>query len=235
MTTFKYFLKNSFHIIFTYGPFDALSFFVNYFKYRKEINLKIALVKSDFEINNPGESFNKYLDTSYWIFENLKRIYHLNLHKKNSQLILDLGAGAGYFAYLCKKYGHNVTALDMDNNPMYNSIIELLEINRINHKISFGRNLPLPEGLKFDLVTAFMICFNNHKEDNLWHLEEWDWFLKFLIKHLQLDGKIFLSFNEESTLNPIDKNLYNYFKKYNHIANHLEFLLTPQEKNFFKN
>ena len=118
---------------------------------------------------------------------------------------------------------------------MYNSIIELLEINRINHKISFGRNLPLPEGLKFDLVTAFMICFNNHKEDNLWHLEEWDWFLKFLIKHLQLDGKIFLSFNEESTLNPIDKNLYNYFKKYNHIANHLEFLLTPQEKNFFKN
>ena len=118
---------------------------------------------------------------------------------------------------------------------MYNSIIELLEINRINHKISFEQNLPLPENLKFDLVTAFMICFNNHKKDNLWHIEEWDWFLKSLFQQLQLEGKIFLSFNEESASNPIDKNLYNYFKKYDHIVNRLEFLLTPQEENFSSN
>ena len=88
MTYFKYFLKNSFKIIYLYGPREAIIFFKSFFQYKKEIDSKIAIIKSDFEITNPGENFNKYLDTNYWVFENLKRIYLLNLHKKNTQSTL---------------------------------------------------------------------------------------------------------------------------------------------------
>mgnify|MGYP000863188098 CR=1 FL=1 len=225
MTYFKYFLKNSFKIIYLYGPLETIIFFKNFFQYKKEIDSKISIIKNDFEITNPGENFNKYLDTNYWVFENLKRIYLLNLHKKNTQSVLDLGAGAGYFAYLCQKYGHNVIALDMDNNPMYNSIIKLLGINRINHKISFGQAIPLDNNLKFNLITAFMICFNNHKQKDLWHVEEWDWFIKHLFTRLQPDGEIFLSFNEESPNEPIDEMLSNYLNEHLVTSNHLDYLL----------
>ena len=83
MTYFKYFLKNSFKIIYLYGPLETIIFFKNFFQYKKEIDSKISIIKNDFEITNPGENFNKYLDTNYWVFENLKRIYLLILQKKN--------------------------------------------------------------------------------------------------------------------------------------------------------
>jgi SAM-dependent methyltransferase len=222
---FKYFLKNSAHIIISYGPVEAFYFFQNYFRFKKKINTKINTIKADFELTEPGESYNKYLDTGYWIFENLKRIYVLELHKQKPKSILDLGTGAGYFPYLCKQYGHHVVALDMDNNDMYNKIISLLGIDRINHKISFGQDLPLLQTSKFDLITAFMICFNNHKQENLWHTLEWEWLLSLLFKHVYSDGKIFLSFNEESAKNPLDEDLKNYFLKYNPIVNQIDFML----------
>jgi 2-polyprenyl-3-methyl-5-hydroxy-6-metoxy-1,4-benzoquinol methylase len=227
--TLKYFIKNIGQVFYLYGLYEGLIFFFSYFKYKKVIKSKIISAHENFNQSNPGENFNKYLNTNFWIFENLKRIYELNLHKKEPQSILDLGAGAGYFPYLCIQYGHTVTALDMKNNEMYNQIISLLGIHRIEHQISFPKDLPLPANVKYDLVTAFMICFNNHKQTNLWHIDEWDWFLTFLSKRINKNGKVFLSFNEESIENPIDKNLVNYLMQFDTIADQLNFTLSKKE------
>jgi hypothetical protein len=56
----------------------------------------------------------------------------------------------------------------------------------------------LPQFRKqFDLITAFMICFNGHKTPGLWGVEEWKFFLNDLTTHLKPRGRVCLSFNRE--------------------------------------
>jgi len=57
----------------------------------------------------------------------------------------------------------------------------------------------LPDlGERFDLVTAFSICFNGHKRANLWTSKEWAFFLNDLEKRfLRAGGEIFLGMNPE--------------------------------------
>ena len=82
----------------------------------------------------------------------------------------------------------------------------------------------------YDQYGPFILDFidndgNNHKQENLWHTLEWEWLLSLLFKHVYSDGKIFLSFNEESAKNPLDEDLKNYFLKYNPIVNQIDFML----------
>src|SRR5207249_3117400 len=49
----------------------------------------------------------------------------------------------------------------------------------------------------FDLITAFMICFNNHKMPDLWDVPEWGFFLDDLAKHLTPRGRVWLELNQE--------------------------------------
>ena len=58
-----------------------------------------------------------------------------------------------------------------------------------------------------------MICFNGHKTSKLWAEKEWSKFLINLItNNLNLDGRIFLSFNLESDGKPFSSELENFFK-----------------------
>jgi len=58
--------------------------------------------------------------------------------------------------------------------------------------------VPLPDlGDKFDVVTAFMICFNNHKQPDLWGVPEWEFFLDDLSRHLTPRGRVWLELNRE--------------------------------------
>jgi hypothetical protein len=50
---------------------------------------------------------------------------------------------------------------------------------------------------KFDLITAFMICFNGHKSPKLWGADEWKFFLDDLNTHLKPHGRVCLDFNRE--------------------------------------
>jgi hypothetical protein len=52
--------------------------------------------------------------------------------------------------------------------------------------------------LKFDLITAFAICFNHHKSPGLWGAAEWTYFLHDLVSnHMNQGGRIFLRLNAE--------------------------------------
>src|ERR1051326_3821782 len=50
---------------------------------------------------------------------------------------------------------------------------------------------------KFDVVTAFLICFNRHKQRDVWGVPEWEFFLDDLAKHLTRRGRVWLELNQE--------------------------------------
>jgi len=155
-----------------------------------------AQIRKRYAVANPGADWPKYLDLDRWIGINIRRIRQTELDLTRPKHILDLGCGAGYFLYIAQLLGHSGLGLDMDRLPMFREVTRLLGVHRVVQRIDAFR--PLSDfGQKFDLITAFMICFNNHKMPGLWTVTEWDFFLDDLAKHLKPRGRVWLELNQE--------------------------------------
>jgi SAM-dependent methyltransferase len=153
-------------------------------------------IRRRYAVNDPGEDWPKYLELNRWIDTNIRRIRRLELDISAPVRILDLGCGAGYFAYTAQLLGHDVVGLDIDDVPMFAEATRLLGVPRVISRIQAFT--PLPDlGEKFDLITAFMICFNDHKQPGLWGVPEWEFFLDDLATHLTAGGRVWLEFNRE--------------------------------------
>ena len=153
-------------------------------------------IRRRFAVADPGADWPKYLDLDRWVGVNIRRIRQLELDLARPKQILDLGCGAGYFLYIAQLLGHSGVGLDMDRLPMFREITRLLGVRRVVQRIQAFR--PLPNfGQKFDVITAFMICFNNHKMPGLWGVPEWEFFLDDLAKHLKPRGRVWLELNQE--------------------------------------
>ena len=153
-------------------------------------------IRRRYAAADPGADWPKYLDLDRWIGVNIRRIRQLELDLARPKRILDLGCGAGYFLYIAQLLGHSGVGLDMDRLTMFGEITRLLGVRRVVQQIEAFR--PLPNfGQKFDVITAFMICFNNHKMPGLWGVREWEFFLADLGKYLRPRGQIWLELNQE--------------------------------------
>jgi len=147
----------------------------------------------DAEVAEGG--YSKYLDLRKWFCQKLTYVYLVGLHRSRPLKILDLGTGPGYFPYLCALFGHEVQALDLDTVPMYNDLCRFLRVKRTTWRINSFQ--PLPNlGTRFDLITAFMIKFNQHDLPDEWSVKEWEFMLHDLqTNQLNPNGRIFLDFN----------------------------------------
>ena len=153
-------------------------------------------IRRRYAVADPGADWPKYLDLGRWIGVNIRRIRQLELDLARPKQILDLGCGAGYFLYIAQILGHSGVGLDMDRLTMFGEITRLLGVRRVVQQIHAFR--PLPNfGQKFDVITAFMICFNDHKMPGLWGVPEWEFFLNDLAKHLTPRGRVWLELNQE--------------------------------------
>ena len=153
-------------------------------------------IRQRYVVADPGADWPKYLDLDRWIGVNIRRIRQLELDVARPKRILDLGCGAGYFLHIAQLLGHSGVGLDMDRLAMFREITRLLGVRRVVEQIQAFR--PLPNfGQKFDVITAFMICFNNHKLPGLWGVPEWEFFLDDLAKHLTPRGRVWLELNQE--------------------------------------
>jgi SAM-dependent methyltransferase len=153
-------------------------------------------IRKRYAVANPGADWPKYLDLDRWIGVNIRRIRQVELDLARPKHILDLGCGAGYFLYIAQLLGHSGLGLDMDCLSMFREVTRLLGVRRMVQRIEAFR--PLPDfGQKFDLITAFMVCFNNHKMPDLWKVAEWEFFLDDLAKHLTLRSRVWLELNQE--------------------------------------
>lgn len=158
---------------------------------------KFQEIYDHYGMANPGDEWPKYLEIERWMEINLKRVRDLGLDLGERKRVLDIGCGTGYFLYICKFLGHDVLGLDLDEEPGFTEMVELLGVKRVIWRIEAYQ--PLPDlGRKFDVITAHMICFNAHKSDKLWKISEWEFFLDDLAeRHLEPGGQICLELNRE--------------------------------------
>jgi SAM-dependent methyltransferase len=193
------------------GVAETFRFWSDYGKLKRDLARKLAPIAARHRIDSPGVSYQKYLEIDYWLFENLRRVFVLGLDRHPRKLkILDIGCGAAYFLYACRYYGHEVEGLDVPDNEMYNEIVAALGIKRYSKYITKFEDLPTAE--RYDLITAFMICFNCHNTPEVWYIKEWESFLASLHdRNLNADAEVVLSFNCERNGDPINPELLAYF------------------------
>lgn len=158
---------------------------------------KFRQIYDRYAMHDPGDEWPKYLEIERWMEINLKRVRDLGLDLGGRKRVLDIGCGTGYFLYICQYLGHDVLGLDLDEEPGFREMIELLGVKRKVWRIEAYQ--PLPDlGLKFDVIAAHMICFNGHKSDKLWKIPEWEFFLDDLAATQLLPGaQVCLELNRE--------------------------------------
>ena len=162
--------------------------------------------------SSEGYDSYKYFDKQLWLRSKMMRVVELGLDKSAPSSVLDLGCGAGYFLYCCKYLGHSVHGLDLPDYEFYRDMIALFGISRTGFRIEPRQSLPFLSK-RFDVITAHQICFNGHKTENLWGVDEWDFFLNDLEEnHLNPGGMIALEFNEEPSIGFYTKEVRKYFE-----------------------
>ena len=143
-------------------------------------------------------TWKKYLDPVKWLTRSVQQARKLGLVLSPPRDVLDLGCGAGYFLFVLKQIGARVLGLDLDHDPIFNDMVRLFAIERVGYAITRGVRLPDFGGRKFDLITAWMICFNNHDNDEkIWVAKDWNFLLDDLADRLTPDGRIVLSLNPQ--------------------------------------
>ena len=92
---------------------------------RRSTREKFQQIYDRYAMRDPGDEWPKYLEIEPWMEINLKRVRDLEL---------DLGGasgaryrcGTGYFLYICQSLGHDVLGLDLDEEPGFREMTELL-------------------------------------------------------------------------------------------------------------
>jgi hypothetical protein len=158
---------------------------------------RFEAIQAQYRDAAPSPGSSKYLDLRAWLRVAIGRARGLKLHRQPAGDVLDLGTGCGYFPLVCRHYGHRARALDLDTDPLYNAMIDLLKIDRRVCAIEAGVRLPAFD-TRFAWVTGFMVCFNNHKRDDVWGPSEWEFFVRDVIDHLlEPGGQLHLELNPE--------------------------------------
>jgi len=137
----------------------------------------------------------KYLDLPLWININIRRAMSLGLEGSEGFRVLDIGAGTGYFLYVCGLLGHVAIGIDKDpRDDIFIAVSELLGVQILDATIM--PFVPLPELGAFDRITAHMITFNGHRVKP-WGVEEWDYFIDDAMQRLLPGGILCLELNRE--------------------------------------
>jgi hypothetical protein len=179
----------------------------------KSINpVELNKIQTEYKNYDPAPGYSKYLNIKPWMLDNVWRTFILGLNNSSGKNILDIGTGNGYFPYACKFYNHTVRSIDIESNDIFNELISLLEIPRLEYAVQ--SYTPIPKfDVKFDLFTGFHTYFNGHRTENVWKKEEWDFFLKDLKNnHGHENSEAYFIINQEHHLDyPIAPELVEYF------------------------
>ena len=155
---------------------------------------------------------------------NALRVAALDLDKSSSRRILDLGCGPGYFVALTRALGHDSHGVDAPASDLneverevYTTLVQALGCSDVVSPLLIERFKPLPfRDRPFDLISAFWICFNRHRQPDEWGAREWKFFVEDALSCLRPGGRIVLELNENperyGALRFYDAALADYFR-----------------------
>jgi SAM-dependent methyltransferase len=154
-------------------------------------------IRSKYANPEDQKGWPKYVDAPHRLELAIRQARFLQLDRRKRLRVLDIGSGAGYFLFVCKRLSHAVMGLDLEWPPMFAEMFELLEMPRKIWRIEAFQ--PLPDlGARFDLVTGFAVCFNSHGSNSVWGVKEWEFFLNDVRKNvLSPTGEIYFELNPE--------------------------------------
>lgn len=142
--------------------------------------------------------WTKYLEVEKWLALNVRYARELGLVTDPPRDVLDLGCGGGFFLYVCRRLGARVQGLDLEGDPIFDALVRLFDVPRLGAAVRRGVRLPDFGGRKFDLITAWMICFNDFsREDDIWRGADWAFLIDDLCERLTPDGRIVFSLNKQ--------------------------------------
>lgn len=155
---------------------------------------------------NDPTSAAKYAKPRYWILLNRLRAADLGLHTTSGLRILDIGCGPGYFLALARRLGHQCFGVDAPDSiltpvecDVYATLIDAFHCREAVSPLLIERFQPMPfREQPFDLITAFWICFNRHRQPDEWGREEWRFFVEDALTCLRPGGRMVLDLNENS-------------------------------------
>lgn len=154
----------------------------------------------------PGRDENdarKFLNLDWWLNANLSRIFCLGLHKQKSLKVLDLGSGPGLFAFVCKCAGHEVLGVDLPEHELETPEREVYTIMPRIFRVQTERKRiapfqPVTLSGQYDLITGFLVSFNNHRIRDEWRKQEWEYFINDILPSLRPGGRLVIQLNEHA-------------------------------------
>lgn len=172
-------------------------------------------LKVDARRKSPVLFYLKYFNLGGYMREHLARALSLGLHRSRRLNILDVGAGFGFFSYVCDYFGHYPHALDVPEVPLFDEVTDFFRIKKTHCRIRAFERLP-DMGTKFDLIASIQLGFHGLTRDTVWGVEEWQFFLEDILQNqLKPGGRIFFELNYDHRLHDyLPKEIDQLFAKY---------------------
>jgi len=155
----------------------------------------------------------KYFDLASHFARAISEADHLGvITSKPGLRVMDLGTGCGYFPYVCRYLGHEITTIDKQEGK-YGYAREQLGVPA--HLWEMTPEKPLPDlGQQFDLITAFQPVFFLYRPEGFgtpWNEDMWEKFFQRLKPALADGGRFYLGANDMSR---VDKSAYQEMLEY---------------------
>jgi SAM-dependent methyltransferase len=146
----------------------------------------------------------KYAKPRHWLLLNSLRAADLGLDKTGALRVLDIGCGPGFFVAMARALGHDCHGVDAPDSyltaverDVYTTLTEAFRCRSVVKPLLIERFQPMPfHDQPFDLITAFWICFNRHRQADEWGMEEWRFFVEDARACLRGRGRLVLDLNE---------------------------------------
>ncbi len=135
----------------------------------------------------------KYADYRLWIPFNVARIGRMGFHTPPPLRLLDIGCGPGTFwprpnlwprgARCSCRHPFHV------ENRVYSELLGALRITPLVSPLLIERYVALSSPFRdLDFITASWICFNRHRQEDEWGVDEWRFFVDDALSHLRPGG-----------------------------------------------
>lgn len=151
---------------------------------------------------------NRYFEgpIEKWIREKLGACYWMGINEHTpKKRIIDLGTGAGWMVYLCKRFGHEAYGTDIQRRPEYQEGYNFLGIeDNISGDLVYIKKKMTIKG-KFDYITTFRSFIG--QKPRAWDKDEWKFFFEDCFDHLNDGGYLYLSCNSGSKMDSRFKHL----------------------------